>query len=59
MTTMFCVPCNRQIDAKRVIGVGTLILAFLTYGLWLLLIPFYEKRCPICKSSHLVKIRTE
>ena len=59
MTTRFCVPCNRPVDAKRVIGVGTLILALLTYGFWLLLIPFYQKRCPICKSTHLVRIHTE
>jgi hypothetical protein len=53
MATRYCNLCKRKVVPKRVIGVGTLILAVLTGGLWLLLILFYSKRCPICKSTSL------
>lgn len=49
--TKYCVNCDRVVAVKRQIGVGTLILAILTSGLWLLLIPFYSKRCPMCKGT--------
>ncbi len=55
MATMYCNLCKRPVEAKRVIGVGTLLLVLLTGGLWLLLIPFYGKRCSICKSDALSK----
>lgn len=51
MATMYCSLCSRPVEAKRQIGAGTLILAVLTGGLWLLTIPFYRKRCSICRSS--------
>ncbi|HUE95621.1 MAG TPA: hypothetical protein VMN39_03130 [Longimicrobiaceae bacterium] len=51
MATMYCALCRRPVDAKRRIGVGTIALAVLTGGLWLLAIPFYEKRCAICRSA--------
>jgi len=42
-----------MVEPRRNIGVGTLILSFVTFGLSLLLIPFYPQRCPICKTSSL------
>lgn len=51
MATMYCNLCRRPVEAKRSIGVGTLLLAVLTGGVWLLTIPFYGKRCSICKSK--------
>lgn len=51
MAAMYCALCRRPVDAGRRIGVGTVVLAVLTGGLWLLAIPFYEKRCAICRSA--------
>ncbi len=51
MATMYCALCRRPVDAGRRIGLGTIVLAVLTGGLWLLAIPFYEKRCAICRSG--------
>lgn len=53
MTIKYCNLCERAVEAKRVIGVGTLILCVLTGGLWLFTIPFYSKRCAICKADVL------
>jgi hypothetical protein len=39
------------VEAKRQIGAGTIILAVISGGVWLLAIPFYRKRCSICKST--------
>ncbi len=50
--------CERNVEAKRKIGVGTLILAVLTQGLWLIVILFYSKRCSICNSTQLRRKRT-
>jgi len=52
---MYCNLCKRPVDARRQIGVGTLLLVLITGGLWLFLIPFYSKRCSICKSTALSK----
>lgn len=51
MATMYCALCNRPVEAKRQIGVGTVALAVFTAGVSLLAVPFYPKRCSICKSS--------
>jgi hypothetical protein len=53
MGIRYCDSCERTITAKRKIGVGTLVMAFFTGGLWLLLIPLYPKRCPICLGTRL------
>ena len=53
MATMYCGLCKRPVEAKRNIGIGSLLLALVTAGLWLLVIPLYTKRCPICKSDAL------
>lgn len=51
MATMYCALCGRSVEAKRQIGAGTIILAVVTGGVWLVAIPFYRKRCSICKST--------
>ena len=52
MATKYCVNCDRVVESKRQIGVGTFIMVLLTAGFWLLLIPAYSKRCPICKGTN-------
>lgn len=51
MATKYCALCKRPVEARRHIGAGTLVLAVLTGGLWLVAIPFYSKRCCICRSA--------
>ncbi|HSK18276.1 MAG TPA: hypothetical protein VK912_04005 [Longimicrobiales bacterium] len=51
MATMYCALCRRPVDARRQIGAGTIIVGVLTAGFSLLAIPFYSKRCSICKSA--------
>ena len=48
---MYCALCRRPVEAKRHIGVGTLILAVVSFGVSLLAIPFYKRRCCICRSA--------
>ncbi len=59
MSIKFCALCERNVDAKRKIGVGTLIMVLVTAGFWLLAIPFYSKRCPVCTGSALHNQRTD
>jgi hypothetical protein len=51
MATMYCALCRRPVEARRQVGVGTAILAVFTMGFSLLAIPFYSRRCSICKSE--------
>jgi len=51
MATMYCALCRRPVEAKRQIGAGTVALGVITAGLWFLAIPFYPKRCCICRST--------
>jgi hypothetical protein len=51
MAAMYCRLCRRPVEARRHIGLGTVILAVCTGGLWLVAIPFYSKRCFICGSA--------
>lgn len=48
----YCNNCEQNVAAKRKIGVGSLILCIITGGLWLLVIPFYTKRCHICGDDN-------
>ncbi|MFY1939794.1 hypothetical protein ACOTC8_30185 [Achromobacter xylosoxidans] len=38
-------------QTRRKIGAGSVILVLVTAGLWILAIPFYRQRCPICSGS--------
>jgi len=44
----WCKNCEEYVMAERSINLGTLILVFVTYGLWFPFILFYPKRCPYC-----------
>ncbi len=43
-----CPNCNKLTGFKRALGFGTLFMMVLTFGLWLLVIPFYPARCITC-----------
>lgn len=53
MTMKYCSVCEKNVDAKRKIGIGSLIAVIFTGFIWLLVLPFYSKRCPICQNSNL------
>jgi hypothetical protein len=55
MSIKYCNLCKRNVEPCRQIGVGTLIAVLITVGAWLFLIPFYSKKCPICKGEQLIK----
>ena len=57
MACKYCKLCDRPVEPKRQIGIGTLILVFITALVWVIFIPFYSKRCPICGSTKLISIR--
>ena len=56
MSLKYCALCKRNVEPKRAIGIGTLLLVLCTFGFWLLLIPLYRKKCPICKTTLLSNI---
>lgn len=61
MEMIFCPNCGRLTGYKRALGFGTLFAVLLTAGLWLLVIPFYPKRCITCglgKSESVPWYRT-
>lgn len=51
MEVIECPNCGKLMGFKRSLGFGTLFAAVLTAGVWLLLIPFYPRRCINCGSS--------
>ncbi|MBU2870940.1 hypothetical protein [Colwellia sp. E2M01] len=53
MAIRHCNLCERKVEAKREIGVGSLLLVLLTGGLWLIALIFYGERCSICKGNSL------
>lgn len=57
MAQKYCNLCERNVETKRQIGAGTIILAVLTAGLWILLVPFYGQRCSICKTKNVGKFK--
>lgn len=54
---VYCSLCERPVEARRKIGIGTLIVVVLTSGLWVLAIPFYRKRCPVCGGRSFVSAK--
>ena len=55
MALRYCPHCEQMVTARRQFGIGTLLLVFVTGGLWLLVLGCYLSRCPICKSHFLGK----
>lgn len=49
----YCMLCKRNVQPKRKIGAGSVIAVLLTGFMWLLVIPFYKKRCPVCHGDAL------
>jgi hypothetical protein len=50
MAIKYCNQCQRNVTPRRKIGIGTLILVLITCFIWIIFIPFYQKRCPICNT---------
>lgn len=48
MRVTHCYVCNRPSGFARRLGWGTFFMVILTAGFWLLVIPFYPKRCTTC-----------
>jgi len=48
MQMIFCPNCGNRSGFKRDLGCGTLFMVLVTFGLWLLMIPFYPVRCINC-----------
>lgn len=46
-----CNNCGRRTGFKRALGFGTLFMVVITFGVWLLVIPFYPARCVICGTT--------
>ncbi|WP_392564279.1 SHOCT domain-containing protein [Orbus wheelerorum] len=53
MAIKYCSLCDRNVEGKRKVGVGSLIAILFTGFVWLLVIPFYSKRCPMCGNASL------
>lgn len=51
MKITHCPNCNKNMGFKRSLGWGTFFAIVLTFGFWILLIPFYPARCITCGTS--------
>ena len=50
----YCFDCKRPAVVRRRIGVISVLASILTFGLWyVLVIPFYKKRCFICGGDNV------
>ncbi len=50
----YCKNCKQVVKPKRYIGFGTVLMIIVTGFMWLLFIPFYRKRCPICYDGGFI-----
>lgn len=57
MQSRYCQQCGRESGHKRALGWGTFFAVLLTFGWWLLAIPFYPKRCVICGLHNPLRSR--
>ncbi len=48
MEMIVCPNCKKLTGYKRAIGFGTFFAVLITFGLWLLILPMYPKRCITC-----------
>jgi len=54
MEMLDCQNCGKRTGHKRTLGFGTFFAVLITFGLWILTIPFYPKRCIICGERRSV-----
>ena len=54
MKVAFCSNCGKETGHQRKLGFGTLFTVICTIGWWLLVLPFYPKRCVICGSDAIL-----
>jgi len=47
---VYCKNCKDFVKPERDFGLGTLLITFITWGLWVAVLPFYSKKCPYCKK---------
>ena len=53
-TDNYCFDCKRPAMVKRRIGLVSVLATILTLGLWyVLVVPFYKKRCFICGGDNV------
>jgi len=52
MEILECPSCQRNTGFKRALGFGTFFMVLITFGFWILAIPFYPLRCSICGNKH-------
>src|ERR1700691_1206425 len=55
MKTYPCDSCGRPTGFKRALGWGTFFMVLITFGSWLLVIPFYPTRCSVCGTTKFSK----
>jgi hypothetical protein len=48
MEIIYCRGCGKETGHKRSLGFGTFFAVIVTFGLWLIAIPFYPLRCIAC-----------
>jgi hypothetical protein len=51
----YCCMCERVVMPQRHIGTTTFLLMILTCGIWMLVLPFYNKRCPRCLTRKVLR----
>ena len=50
----YCLDCQRPAKVRRRVGVGSILTSVFTLGIWyVVVIPFYKKRCFICGGSNV------
>ena len=55
MDFSYCPNCGKSTGHKRALSWGTFFAVIITFGFWILMIPFYPKRCIVCGSSESPK----
>jgi hypothetical protein len=58
MQVIYCPNCQKRTGFRRALGFGTFFMALITFGLWLLVIPFYPARCIVCGLQRQEALRT-
>ena len=58
MISQMCQNCGKVMPYKRHFGWGTVIGLILTWGFWIVFMPFYPKRCPVCGDKYTGKYTT-